>query len=94
MLDQSDLGKGIRGETALWRAVIVQALMDASSQSGKMEARYEKSKSCCWLTSYSDDFKTVCDLAGFPPEYVRHRSQQALKRNCKWRQDSRKLGGD
>lgn len=76
---------GLRGEQALWRAVITQALMDAASQSGKMEAQYEKSQALCWLTSYSDDFKTVCDLANYPPDYIRGRAIRALARNCRWR---------
>jgi hypothetical protein len=79
---------GIRGEQALWRAVIVQALMDAGSQSGKMEAQYEKSQATCWLTGYSEDFKVVCDFAGFTADYVRSKSRQAIARGCKWRAES------
>jgi hypothetical protein len=78
----------IRAEQALWRAVITQALMDASGNSSKMEARYEKSQAICWLTGFSEDFKTVCDYAGYPPEYVRRNAIAALKRNCKWRAES------
>lgn len=75
----------LRGEQALWRAVITQALMDAASQSSKMEACYEKRQATCWLTGYGEDFKTVCDLANFPPDYVRERAARALARNCQWR---------
>lgn len=80
--------KGIKGEQALWRAVIVQALMDAGSNSQKMEAKYEKSQAECWLTSYSEDFRIVCDFAGFTADYVRTKSKQALARGCKWRSES------
>lgn len=77
----------VRAEQALWRAVITQALMDASSRSRKMEAKYEKSQALCWLTGFGDDFKTVCDFAGFNPDYIRENSIEALKRDCKWRAD-------
>lgn len=77
-----------RREKAMWRAVITQALMDASNQSSKMEAKYEKSQAICWLTGYSDDFKTVCDYADFSPVYVRQQAMEALKRDCKWRADT------
>jgi hypothetical protein len=50
-----------------------------------MEAQYEKSQAHCWLTTYGEDFKTVCDLANFSPDYIRSRAAQALARNCKWR---------
>ncbi len=78
----------VKGEVALWRAVITQALMDASSQSHKMEAQYEKSQALCWLAGHSEDFRTVCDFADFPPDYVRCRSRIALKRDCKWRRET------
>jgi hypothetical protein len=79
----------VRGELALWRAVITQALMDAASNSAKMEAKHEKSQAVCWLTRYSEDFKTVCDFADYSPDYIRSRSVRALKRNCQWRNDAR-----
>ena len=81
---------GIRGERALWRAVITQALMDASSRSKKMELKYEKSQALCWLTIQNDDFRAVCENAGFDPIYIRDESIKALKRDCQWRAPSKK----
>jgi hypothetical protein len=78
----------VRGETALWRAVITQALMDAASNSKKMELQYEKSQALCWLKTYAEDFKTVCDFAGYSPDYIRTRSLAALERGCKWRKEN------
>ena len=75
------------GEQSLWRAVITQALMDASSKSKKMEMKYEKSQALCWITGYGEDFKTVCDFAGYAPDYIRENSIEAIKRDCKWRAD-------
>jgi hypothetical protein len=78
----------VKGEIALWRAVIVQALMDAASQSNKQEMRYDKSQALCWLSGVSEDFRTVCDLAFFPPDYVRSRAEQSLARGCQWRKET------
>lgn len=77
----------VRGEVALWRAVITQALMDASNGSKKAEAVYDKQQALIWLTRRSNDFDTVCYYAGLSPAYVRLKAQLALSRNCKWRDD-------
>src|SRR5688572_29489715 len=60
----------VRSEIALWRAVITQALMDASSGSQKMEARHEKRRAIHWLLSDREDFETVCHFADLSPSYV------------------------
>lgn len=75
-------------EQALWRAVILQMVTDALSLSRKSEARHYKREALAWLTSYSRDFRTVCELAGFEPEYIHgciklfletHRPSKSLK---------------
>lgn len=78
----------IRGETALWRAVITQALMDASSNSAKDEAKNDKMKALRWLCSNSQDFKTICYYAGYDPVYLKKKIISALSRNCSWRAPS------
>ncbi len=82
--------KTVMGERALWKAVITQALMDASSQSKKMELRYEKSQALCWLTGNNEDFRAVCENAGLNPCYIREQSLEALKRDCRWRKEPAK----
>ena len=72
-------------EPGLWRAVITQALMDAASQSRKLEARRTRDAALNWLLSNDRDFESVCDNAGFDPGYVRRRAKEALARNCEWR---------
>lgn len=72
-------------EPGLWRAVITQALMDASSQSRKTEAQRTREDALKWLTSDTSDFTNVCDNAGLDPDYVRSRALQALARGCEWR---------
>jgi hypothetical protein len=75
----------VRGERAVWRAVIVQALMDASCQSKKKESQQAREESLVWLRGRSVDFATVCYYAGFEPEYVRRMIRGCLERNCAWR---------
>lgn len=75
----------VRGEQALWRAVIVQALMDSASNSHKAEAKFFKTQAMQWLCGSHPDFATVCDYAGMEPAYVRRMAKRALLNGCKWR---------
>ena len=72
-------------EQGVWRAVIVQALMDASSNSAKKENLQAKEEALVWLRGNSVDFASVCYFAGFEPEFVKQMAKQALQRNCVWR---------
>lgn len=78
VIEPQDGRRAVRGEIALWRAVITQALTDAFSQSSKVEMQYESRKARVWLEGRSDDFHTVCSLAQMPFDYVRERSMRAL----------------
>ena len=77
------------GETALWRAVILQAFQDAThgthnartnrkprrpSASLGLHARTARE----WLLGNSHDFRTVCDLAGLNPDAVRRSASVAI----------------
>lgn len=72
-------------EPSLWRAVITQALMDASSNSHKAENLKHKREALEWLKGDSDDFLTVCEHAGLCPHYVREQAALAIARGCNWR---------
>lgn len=48
--------------TDIWRAVITQALMDASSNAKKLDAKREKARALAWLNGNSDDFGGMCVL--------------------------------
>ncbi|MFN5351136.1 MAG: hypothetical protein ACK5BE_00765 [Alphaproteobacteria bacterium] len=72
-------------ETALWRAVITQALMDAGSSSKKQEMNYSRYHAKSWLQGDSKDFELVCDLAGLNPYYVSKNSKKAIAKKCTWR---------
>lgn len=76
----------VRAETALWRAVITQALMDAGSESRKPEAAQEKRQAIRWLLGNSEDFITVCLNADLDPSHIRSKALAAIERGCVWRQ--------
>ncbi len=69
----------------MWRAVIVQALMDAACGSKKPEELQSKQEALVWLRGTSRDFITVANHAGFEPEYLRTMVTRALQNNCNWR---------
>lgn len=76
----------VKGEMALWTAVITQALMDAGSESRKPDAQHEKAKAIRWLLGNSEDFVTVCQNAGLDPDNIRRKALSAIERGCVWRQ--------
>lgn len=76
-----------RGEQAMWRAVILQALLDAARTSGQREAQQAKAEAIAWLRGNSEDFRVVCELAGYSPSYIRQQAALALGRQCRWRAD-------
>lgn len=80
-----DAYNSARGETALWVAVITQAMMDALSRSKKTESRYQKHEATCWLTGNSKDFTDVCLCAGMDPDYVRRKAKNILSSPRPWR---------
>lgn len=58
---------------ALWAAVLVQACIDARTQSKSVKAGRWKAEALAWLGNASNhrDFETVCDLAGVDPVETR-----------------------
>lgn len=77
-------------ETALWRAVITQALMDAGSNSCKREARIERMRAIAWLAGNSKDFYEVCARASMHPDYVKRKAKQAIACGCAWRKQQQR----
>jgi len=77
----------ILGEEALWRAVIMQALSDAGSQSAKRETKFHRAQATAWFSKRNPDFQLVCSLAGLEANYVFERAHKAIRGGCKWRKD-------
>jgi len=86
----SDQNHQVRGETALWAAVITQAMMDALSKADNSEANYHKFEAINWLTGNSKNFITVCHHAGLDPDYVRRKAKRALSSPVAWRAEAGK----
>jgi hypothetical protein len=84
----ADLDKPVRGEKAVWVAVITQAMQDALSRSQKSEAKLHKHEAMQWLTGNSKDFIDVCLLAGLDPDYVRRKAKKALISPTRWRAEA------
>lgn len=82
-----NLDCSVMGEQGLWRAVIMQALTDAGSQSKKMEAKFHRAQAIAWFSKRNPDFQLVCSLAGMEMEYVFERAHAAIRKDCKWRKD-------
>lgn len=75
------------GERALWRAVITQTLMDASSNSKKVIDKVERARALAWFSLRNPDFLAVCSLADMEPKYVLQKVKEAISRGCKWRKE-------
>jgi hypothetical protein len=84
---QSFLNKEIYAYRSIWRAVITQALMDASSNSKKIFAKKQKVVALKWLLDEknNDEFKEVCHLADLDYEKILKQVKMALNRGCRWR---------
>lgn len=82
------------GETALWRAVIEQAILDAAkihkctarTRSRERLARYA---ALDWLENGGEDFGVVCNFAGLDLNAVRERAVGAVEfsklKRWRWR---------
>ena len=65
-------------ERSVWRAVILQCLTDAMSRSAKKEADLTRREALSWLTSFSRDFRTVSEYAGYDPAYLHEKIRNLL----------------
>lgn len=68
-------------EVELWKAVVTQAVIDASwHQTGKHESVGDsivnRDQARAWLLGNSTDFRNVCTMAGFDPDAVRESAQR------------------
>lgn len=65
-------------EKKLFCAVIIQAIEDANYKG--LDKRYLKHKhdAIQWLTTMSQDFCMIADLAGFEPEYIKDKIKNLM----------------
>ncbi len=64
-----------KSEIALWKAVILQALVDLQSNSKKKIANTYRIKALMWFNLKNEDFLQVCEYAGLDPNYVYEKSR-------------------
>lgn len=73
----------VRGEVAMWRAVIHVALLDAvgfgPSAPSATERRRLRDEARDWFRFAGRDFRTVCDLALLEPEFVREHALRLIE---------------
>lgn len=68
---------------AMFRAVIMQALLDSVNNSKRTEDRIAKQEALEWFDIDSNDFVTVCQFADWNPVWVINEARQAISRGCK-----------
>lgn len=64
---------------SLWKAVILQAVIDATSNYKRKEYQLEKDKAKSWLLNLNESFISVCLMAGCDPRYVQARAKNVLE---------------
>ena len=67
-----------QSEQSLWRAIILQMMTDALSNSQKSDHQRFKRDAWHWLTSHSRDFRMVCDYAGYDPKWLQEQVNRFL----------------
>jgi hypothetical protein len=81
-------------EIALFRAVVLRALSDATkSDGGSRDAIRERSHARDWLLGGSRDFREVCRFAELDPDYIREKAK-ALAAVASIHKDRRNPDGD
>jgi hypothetical protein len=69
-------------EQSLWRAVILQMVTDAISNSNKADNKRFKRDARHWLTSHSRDFRKVCEHAGYDAAWLQEQINQFLAQHA------------
>ncbi|KJV65484.1 MULTISPECIES: hypothetical protein [Ehrlichia] len=66
---------------SMWKAVILQAIIDSTSNYRRMENKLEKVKATNWLNDFSKDFITVCHFAGYNPLNIQSKTKSIISNN-------------
>lgn len=90
LIGLSDRG-GLPRECRIWRAVILQMILDAKSQSQKPAAQKQKKIALDWLNIENPNFVKTCELAFFDPYWVWKMYLNAQKRGFQWRKTPQKF---
>lgn len=74
---------------ALWRAIIMQAILDLTSNSSRTEEKLAKKQAESWLLGNSIDFLDVCRWAEYSPQRVRSKALMTIENCCDETQNMR-----
>jgi hypothetical protein len=66
---------------SLWRAVILQSIIDIINNSSRTENKIAKIEAKQWVFKENDDFYEVCNLAGYNAKYVRKKIMEIMRQN-------------
>ncbi|WP_078400123.1 hypothetical protein [Ehrlichia ruminantium] len=79
----SELSEEYMSYQAIWKAVILQAIIDSTSNYKRMENKIEKIKASNWFNDYSEDFVTVCHFAGYSALTVQTKAKRIISNSKK-----------
>lgn len=69
-------------EISLFRAVILQSLLDSVSKSKRTEDKIAKKNAISWLSEKNRDFIEICNLAKMSPEWVSKKAKKVIESVC------------
>lgn len=72
-------------EVSLWRAVILQTILDCLTQSKRTENIKARREAISWFNSENKDFSVVCQFADLEPSFVLKCVKYALVNQSAWR---------
>ena len=67
-----------RCHVALWRAVIMQAMLDITTKSSRTEDQIASYHAKIWFMEDSEDFRMVCCMADYSHVYVRNKALELI----------------
>jgi hypothetical protein len=74
----------IESEKSIWKAVILQGILDISSCSRRTEDVIARQEAIKWFDLSNKDFLTVCKMADLIPEYVIKKTRIATSQRAFW----------
>lgn len=68
-------------EVILYKAIITQAIIDATNISPSPKARFLEKEAKSWIFGKGDYFQKICYIAGIEPDFVVKITQEAIRLN-------------
>lgn len=73
------VGSDCKGEIALWKSVITQALLDATIQQNDIQSKAIRHKAKAWFNITNKDFIQICEMANLEPSIIQKKALQTIK---------------